>query len=166
MLKYTILSFIAYFSFINTNVLEAQSAQNLINAPGTFNFNTANSVDGNQTREEYDSDADGTADYISTYTYDANGNRTRLEVDSDADGTADRIYTYTYDTNGNRTSREYDNDGDGTADDIYTFTYLNTVLCPDLAKGLVHKLLVDIPESGVWRFSLCGSDFQNVMALS
>ncbi len=40
------------------------------------------------------------------------------------------------------------------------------MLCPDLAKGLVHKLTVDIPESGVWRFSLCGSDFQNVLALS
>ena len=123
-------------------------------------------ANGNETRNELDSDGDGTVDEITTYTYDSNGNRTRSEYDNDADGTADRIYTYTYDTNGNRTSREYDNDGDGTADDIYTFTYLNTVLCPDLAKGLVHKLLVDIPESGVWRFSLCGSDFQNVMALS
>ena len=86
MLKYTILSFIAYFSFINTYVLEAQSAQNSINAPGTFNFNTVSSVDGNKTREEYDSDGDGTAEYIVTYTYDANGNQTRQEYDNDGDG--------------------------------------------------------------------------------
>ena len=123
MLKYTILSFIAYFSFINTNVLEAQSAQNSINAPGTFNFNTANSVDGNQTREEYDSDGDGTADAIYTYTYDANGNQTTQEYDNDGDGTVDEIYTYTYDANGNEAKEEYDGDGDGTAEYIVTYTY-------------------------------------------
>ena len=103
---------------------------------------------------------------IVTYTYDVNGNKIRREYDFDADGTVDRIYNYAYDANGNRTKYEYDSDGDGTLDVIRTYTYFNTVLCPDLAKGLVHKLLVDIPESGVWRFSLCGSDFQNVMALS
>ena len=42
--------------------------QNLINAPGVFNFNTANSITGNQTKEEYDSDGDGTADQIITFT--------------------------------------------------------------------------------------------------
>ena len=30
----------------------------------------------------------------------------------------------------------------------------------------MHKLQVVIPESGVWRFALCGSTFQNVLALS
>ncbi|MDB9883395.1 T9SS type A sorting domain-containing protein [Bacteroidia bacterium] len=166
-----------------------------INAPGIFNFNTVNSIVGNRTRFERDSDADGTTDHIYTYTYDANGNQIRKEVDNDADGTADDINTYTYDANGNRIRREIDYDADGTADEIekYTYTYdangniirregdsdadgtvdnintydyFNTVLCPNLAKGLVHKLTVDIPESGVWRFSLCGSDFQNVLALS
>ena len=150
-------------------------------------------ANGNQIRKEVDNDVDGTADDITTYTYDANGNQIRYERDSDVDGTADRIYTYTYDANGNQTREEYDydadgtvdenntstydangnkirreidSDADGTVDNINTYDYFNTVLCPDLAKGLVHKLTVDIPESGVWRFSLCGSDFQNVLALS
>jgi YD repeat-containing protein len=148
-------------------------------------------ANGNQTREEYDSDGDGTADEIYTYTYDANGNRTREERDSDADGAADEITTYTYDANGNQTREERDSDADGAADEITTYTYdangnqtreereengvtksiykrsfSNTTLCPNLAKGLVHKLEVVVPESGVWRFSLCGSDFQNVLALS
>ena len=123
-------------------------------------------ANGNQTRYENDYDLDGTVDEITTYTYDANGNQTREEYDYDADGTADRVYTYTYDANGNKTRMEIDRDVDGTVDNINTYDYFNTVLCPDLAKGLVHKLTVDIPESGVWRFSLCGSDFQNVLALS
>ena len=123
-------------------------------------------ANGNQTREEYDINGDGKADRITAYTYDANGNRTMEENDNNGDGKADEITTYTYDANGNRTRVEYDGNGDDTADIIEIYTYFNTLLCPDLAKGLVHKLLVDIPESGVWRFSLCGSDFQNVMALS
>jgi len=123
-------------------------------------------ANGNQTRYENDYDVDGTVDEITTYTYDANGNQTREEYDYDADGTVDENNTSTYDANGNKIRREIDSDADGTVDNINTYDYFNTVLCPDLAKGLVHKLTVDIPESGVWRFSLCGSDFQNVLALS
>ena len=123
-------------------------------------------ANGNLTRYENDYDADGTEDEIEKFTYDANGNQIRSEYDYDADGTADEISTYTYDANGNQIRREGDSDADGTVDNIITYDYFNTVLCPDLAKGLVHKLTVDIPESGVWRFSLCGSDFQNVLALS
>jgi antitoxin component YwqK of YwqJK toxin-antitoxin module len=123
-------------------------------------------ANGNLTRYENDYDADGTEDEIEKFTYDANGNQTRSEYDADADGTTDEISTYTYDANGNQIRREGDSDADGTVDNIITYDYFNTVLCPDLAKGLVHKLTVDIPESGVWRFSLCGSDFQNVLALS
>ena len=241
--------FVISFILISSNTSYAQFEdfvpQNLINAPGVFNFNTANSITGNQTKEEWDSDGDGTVDQIYTYTYDANGNRTRTEYDSDGDGTADQIYTTTYDANGNRTREEYDSDGDGTADRIETYTfdangnrtrseydsdgdgtvdeittytydangnrtseerdsdgdgtadeittytfdangnrtreereqngvttsirkmsYFNSILCPDLGEGLVHKLQVVIPESGVWRFALCGSTFQNVLALS
>ena len=241
--------FVISFILISSNTSYAQFEdfvpQNLINAPGVFNFNSANSITGNQTKEEYDfdgdgtvdliytftfdangnltseerdSDGDGTADVISTYTYDANGNRTRSEYDSDGDGTSDRIYTYTFDANGNQTRSEYDSDGDGTVDEITTYTYdangnltseerdsdgdgtadeittytfdangnrtreereqngvttsirkmsyFNSILCPDLGEGLVHKLQVVIPESGVWRFALCGSTFQNVLALS
>ena len=241
--------FVISFILISSNTSYAQFEdfvpQNLINAPGVFNFNSANSITGNQTKEEWDSDGDGTVDQIYTYTYDANGNQTRYEYDADADGTvdqiytftfdangnltryendsdgdgtSDRIYTYTYDANGNRTRYEYDSDGDGTADEITTYTYdangnrtseerdsdvdgtadeittytfdangnrtreereqngvttsirkmsyFNSILCPDLGEGLVHKLQVVIPESGVWRFALCGSTFQNVLALS
>ena len=241
--------FVISFILISSNTSYAQFEdfvpQNLINAPGVFNFNSANSITGNQTKEEYDfdgdgtvdliytftfdangnqtkeewdsdgdgtvdqiytstfdangnrtrseydSDGDGTVDEITTYTFDANGNQTRREYDSDGDGTVDEITTYTYDANGNRTSEERDSDVDGTADEITTYTfdangnrtryerevngvttsirkmsYFNSILCPDLGEGLVHKLQVVIPESGVWRFALCGSTFQNVLALS
>jgi hypothetical protein len=148
-------------------------------------------ANGNRTSYERDRGGDGTVDEIRTYTYDANGNMTGYERDFDGDGTAEQITTYTYDSNGNQTSYEFDYDGDGTADHIYAYTYdangnetrlerkvngvinyivkqsfFNSVLCPDLGEGLVHKLQVVIPESGVWRFALCGSTFQNVLALS
>jgi YD repeat-containing protein len=148
-------------------------------------------ANGNITRQETDRGGDGMVDEITTSTYDANGNMTRYERDSDRDGTADQIITYTYDANGNMTRYERDFDGDGMVDEITTFTYdangnetrqerkqngvinyigkksfFNSVLCPDLGEGLVHKLQVVIPESGVWRFALCGSTFQNVLALS
>ncbi len=45
-----------------------------------------------------------------------------LEVDTNADGTPDYIETYTYDANGNLLSESYDDNGDGTPDYIYTFT--------------------------------------------
>ena len=102
--------FVLSFILVSSNISYAQYGnsmpQNLINSPSVFNFNTANSITGNQTRYEYHSDGDGAADEISTYTYDANGNRTREERDFDADGTADEILTYTYDANGNRTREE------------------------------------------------------------
>ncbi len=176
--------FVISFILISSNTSYAQFEdfvpQNLINAPGVFNFNSANSITGNQTKEEWDSDGDGTVDLIYTYTYDANGNQTRYERDSDGDGTvrsksttytfdangnqtryesmilmetaqsdrnllltpmmrmeikqgderdsdgdgtADEITTYTYDANGNQTRYERDSDGDGTSDRIYTYTY-------------------------------------------
>ena len=49
---------------------------------------------------------------------------------------------------------------------ITKMSFFNTILCPDIGDGLVHKLKVIIPESGVWRFALCGSSFQNILALS
>ena len=128
----------------------------------TYTYDT----NGNITKEERDSDADGTADEILTYTYDANGNLTREERDFDGDGTLDLIFSYTYDANGNRIKAEVDNDGDGIFEYEYRFGYYNTLFCKDLGDGLVHKLEVIIPESGVWRFALCGSSFQNVLALS
>ncbi|MBU3915666.1 hypothetical protein KKA14_09045, partial [bacterium] len=77
---------------------------------------------GNMTRFEYDRSADGTADIIRTNTYNDYGNRTRFESDTNADGTADSIDTYTYDDYGNKTRIEYDTNADGTADRIYTYT--------------------------------------------
>ncbi|MDB4162117.1 hypothetical protein N9772_07105, partial [Bacteroidia bacterium] len=72
-----VLSFILISSNISHAQFESFGLQKSINAPGIFNFNTANSIVGNRTRFERDSDADGTADQIYTYTYDANGNLTR-----------------------------------------------------------------------------------------
>ncbi len=80
---------------------------------------------GNQTSRTYDYDGDGVADRIYTYTYDNQGNQTSYTYDSDGDGVADQIYTYTYDNQGNRTSYTYDSNGDGVADLIYTYTYDN-----------------------------------------
>ena len=52
--------FVISFILISSNTSYAQFEdfvpQNLINAPGVFNFNTANSITGNQTRIEIDSD--------------------------------------------------------------------------------------------------------------
>ena len=60
--------FVISFILISSNTSYAQFEdfvpQNLINAPGVFNFNTANSITGNQTKEEYDFDGDGTVDLI------------------------------------------------------------------------------------------------------
>ena len=62
--------FVLSLILVSSNISHAQYGnsmpQNLINAPGVFNFNTANSITGNQTRQEYDYDADGTADQIFT----------------------------------------------------------------------------------------------------
>ncbi len=149
-------------------------------------------ANSNKTRDERDENGDGAPEYIATYTYDANSNKTRDEIDENGDGVYDKIQAYTYDekgnlvrhelfdsagktiaqkinyfdANGNRIKTEVDNDGDGIFEFEYVFGYYNTLLCKDLGDGLVHKLEVIIPESGVWRFALCGSSFQNVLALS
>ena len=119
--------FVISFILISSNTSYAQfedfMPQNLINAPGVFNFNTANSITGNQTKEEYDFDGDGTVDQIYTFTFDANGNQTRQETDTDADGTVDEIYTFTYDANGNKTRYENDSEETCTVDEITTYTY-------------------------------------------
>lgn len=46
-------------------------------------------------------------------------------IDSDADGTADRIVTYTYDASGNLLIESKDSDADGTADAITTYTWIS-----------------------------------------
>ena len=69
---------------------------------------------------EYYSNADGKADKILTYKYDANGNMTEQRVDSDANGNADRIWTWKYDAKGNLTEEIYDSNADGNADWIRT----------------------------------------------
>ena len=140
---------------------------NNISAPGNFFFSTEYSF-GKSTQYIYDTDADGNPNAIHKYTYDANGNRTRYEYDSDGDGNPNSIYKYTYDANGNRTREEVDSDGDGNPNRITIIKtqFFNKVKCATLGDGLAHKLMVTIPEDGVWSFSLCGSSFQNKMALS
>ena len=92
-----------------------------------------------------DYDADGTADFIETYTYDANGimltssycepderdfcqtetytydadgNRVRESRDTNGDGVANRITTDTYDDDGNRLTASYDTDTNGEPNSI------------------------------------------------
>ena len=109
-----------------------------IDAPGEYTFSTAYSFN-QESQYTYDTDADGNPNSITKFTYDANGNRTREEYDTDADGNPNSIDKY---------------------------QYFHKVKCSSLGDGLVHKLQVNIIESGLYSFSLCGSSFQNIMALS
>ena len=184
------ITFICFLFFVNL-FAQVGNDRNKIDAPGIYDFTTVSSfglpqyrsvdtdgdgvdsiytwtydANGNQTRQEYDSNGDGVANDISTATYDANGNITRYETDTNGDGVANSITTYTYDANGNQTRQEYDSNGDGVANSIYIYNYGNKGYCATLGDGLAHKLEVFIPESGVWSFSLCGASFQNILALS
>jgi len=71
----------------------------------------------------FDSDANGEANEIITYTYDTDGNRLTWSKDTDANGNANEIKTYTYDADGNRLTYSYDGDANGDADQISTSTY-------------------------------------------
>ena len=156
--------------FFSTEYSFGKTTQYIYDTDADGNPNTIHKytydANGNQTRYEYDSDGDGNPNSIEKFTYDANGNRTRVEYDSDGDGNPNQIRKYTYDANGNRTRYEYDNDGDGNPNSITKTQFFNKVKCATLGDGLAHKLMVTIPEDRVWSFSLCGSSFQNKMALS
>ena len=71
----------------------------------------------------FDSDANGEANEIITFTYDDNGNRLTYSFDSDANGDADSITTYTYDDNGNRLTYSRDSNANGEPNEITTYTY-------------------------------------------
>ena len=147
--------------------------------------------DGNMIRYEEDSNADGSADFILTYVYNNNGLIMSGENDTDGDGQAEETVSLDYDafgnlisiesfrndtlinrtdrsfdTNNNLVKSEIDNNGNDTLDRITTFSYFNPISCSSLGDGLAHKFEVNIPRSGNWRFKLCGSAFQNVLALS
>ena len=145
-------------------------------------------ANGNLTVVEDDSDGDGTVDESFTYVYDANGRITGGE--SVADGVIETIIvsyditgnmlgfqnyrgdtltgssSYSYDINNNRVRSESDENGNDTLDEMAIYSFFNPISCPNLGDGLAHKLEVIIPESGFWRFSMCESGFQNVLALS
>ena len=70
-----------------------------------------------------DSNVDGDADSITTYTYDADGNQLTESEDTNGDGDADSITTYTYDTDGNQLTKSEDTNGDGGADSIKIYAY-------------------------------------------
>ncbi|MHC4909767.1 MAG: hypothetical protein ACYTF9_08630 [Planctomycetota bacterium] len=79
-------------------------------------------IHGNRTIESLDSNVDTTPDRINTLIYDAEGNLTRVEEDDDANGSPERITAYTYDS-GRRIRAEFDTDGNGGADRIITYEY-------------------------------------------
>jgi hypothetical protein len=110
---------------ISHSIMLAGSSSSDTNADGTADEINTYTYDsnGNQLTYSYDSDGNGTANTIYTYTYDSNGNQLTSSYDSNADGTADSITTRTFDSNGNRLTSSYDNNGDGTANTIYTNTY-------------------------------------------
>ena len=70
---------------------------------------------------EWDTNADGVADQINTYEYNAYGNRTREERDNDANGSPDIIHVNQFDPDGNLMRHERDDDGDGTPELIRTY---------------------------------------------
>lgn len=86
-------------------------------------FNFAHDVNGYETEQDTDSDADGTVDARFTYGYDVDGNQTLVETDSNADGAPDVRAAYAYDTDDNQTAYELDNDADGVVDHRETATF-------------------------------------------
>ena len=70
-----------------------------------------------------DTDANGEANEISTYTYDDNGNRLTYSFDSDANGEPNSIKTYTYDADGNQLTYSSDTDANDEPNSISTYTY-------------------------------------------
>jgi len=87
---------------------EAQST------PHSFKAQQARSTDSND---------DGTANSISTFTHDTNGDMLTWNLDTNADGAAEFIFTFTYDANGNTLEQSSDTNGDGTANQVTTNTY-------------------------------------------
>jgi hypothetical protein len=149
-------------------------------------------ANGNQTKYEIDSDGDGNPNQIKKWTYNANGKQVRYELDRNGDGKPNEIIKWSYDANGNQISYEIDSNGDGIVNfieismfdangnkiffshdpdgngipsSIQKHEFINKLRCTSLGAGLAHKILVNIPESGLWSFGLCGSDFSNIMAL-
>ena len=80
-------------------------------------------ADGNLLTYSFDSDANGEPNEIITYTYDADGNQLTYSSDTDANDEPNSITTYTYDDNGNGNRLTYSRDANGEADQIYTSTY-------------------------------------------
>jgi YD repeat-containing protein len=68
--------------------------------------------------ESYDTDADGTADRIYTYSYDESGRLLTGTRDTDGDGSANEISHYNRDSNGVLMSQSCDDDADGKPDRI------------------------------------------------
>jgi len=69
----------------------------------------------------FDDGPDGTSDFITVYTYDADGLLDTVSVDEDGDGLLDRIYSYTWTADEQEATIGYDLDADGVDD--YTVEY-------------------------------------------
>ncbi len=123
-------------SAIEQRVVVSLESASLAPAAAMRNIDT----DGDGTRDdrrETDSDYDGTADRVETWTYHANGSVERHAIDSDGDGTVDTATTY--DASGRRVRLVSDSDGDGTQE-TETWSYH--------ANGTVERHTVDHESDG------------------
>jgi hypothetical protein len=73
-------------------------------------------AEGNNIRVETDSNADGTADSITTNTFGPRSALVMSSQDTNADGTPDATASYVYDADGYTTHTERDDDADGNAE--------------------------------------------------
>ena len=114
---------------------QAQEIEHSFKAEATYSSDTdangeANEIitytydtDGNRLTWSKDTDANGNANEIKTYTYDADGNRLTYSSDTDANGKPNSIQTYTYDDNGNRLTFSLDANANGEPNSINTYTH-------------------------------------------
>ncbi|MFT5725289.1 MAG: hypothetical protein ACI9JN_002413 [Bacteroidia bacterium] len=115
---------------------------------------------------ETDNDANGVIDSRQSNEYDEFGHQLKTAYDYDGDSIFEQHTLRIYDVNGNVTYSEELRNGSTTVR-ISNNEFDNYTRCPLIRDGLIHKLIVEIPESGAWRFSLCGSQTANMkMVLS
>lgn len=82
--------------------------------------------DNKRTLTESDYDADGTADYVVTYTHDSAIKQTTINIDGipdSADGIIDSVAVIRYDSHDNQISKQIDENNDGSYEQETTWDY-------------------------------------------